>query len=284
MKTRLGGFGAVLFASILIGGCGGDDGDSGTLTISVADAKPSLPVAVTSVYVTFDEVSVHKAGGGWESLLFAASEIDLYRFSGGDSTHLVPPVELDAGKYTQIRLVLAETGEEPGNYKNYIVTTEEEEIPLTVPSGFLRTDKNFDFEVEGGGAVDLTVHFDLSQSIVAQGGGEYHLKPVLHLQETQAAAKIQGSIAAASFGESMEAEVTVEFEGVEYTRVVVQKPESTDPVPFTIFWLVPNQSYHVEVAVEGFVPYEEDVGVEDLGPGETFNLNGDEPITLSPLP
>ena len=282
MKTRLVGLLAVLFASILIGGCGGDDGDSGTLTIEVADAKPSLPVDVKSVYVTFDKVSVHKAGGGWESLPFAVSEIDLYRFSEGDSTHLVPPVELDPGKYTQIRFVLAETGEEPGNYKNYIVTTEDEEIPLTVPSGFLRTDKNFDFELEGGGAVDLTVHFDLSQSIVDQGGGEYHLKPVLHLQETQAAAKIQGSIAAASFGESTESVVTVESDDAEYTRVVVKKPESMDPVPFTIFWLVPNQSYDVEVAVEGFLPYEEAVG--DLGPGETFTLNGDEPITLSPLP
>jgi hypothetical protein len=280
MKTSLGGLLAVMLASILIGGCGGSDGDSGTPTIGVADAKPSLPVSVKNVYVSFDEVSIHKAGGGWESLPSEESEIDLYRFSDGDSTHLVPPLEIDSGKYTQIRLVLAETGQEPGNYKNYIVTTEDEEIPLTVPSGFLRTDKNFDFEVEGGGAVDLTVHFDLSQSIVDQGGGEYQLKPVLHLQETQAAAKIQGSIAAASFGESTEAVVTVYSEGVEYTSVVVQKPEATDPVPFTIFWLVPNQSYHVEVAVEGFAPYEQDVGAEDLGPGGTFSLNGDEPITL----
>lgn len=282
MKTKLVGLLAVCFASLLIGGCGGDDGDSGTLTISVADAKPSLPVGVKNVYVTFDDVSVHKAGGGWESLPSEVSEIDLYRFYNGDSTHLVPPVEIDSGKYTQIRLVLAETGEEPGNYKNYIVTTEDEEIPLTVPSGFLRTDKNFDFELEGGWAVDLTVHFDLSQSIVAQGGGEYHLKPVLHLQQTQAAAKIQGSIAAASFGESMEAVVTVESDGMEYTRVVVEKPESTDPEPFAIFWLVPNQSYDVEVAVEGFSPYEKEVG--NLGPGETYTLNDGAPITLSPLP
>jgi hypothetical protein len=277
MKTRLAGLSVLLFASILIGGCGGDDGNNGTLTIGIADAKPSLPVDAQHVYVTFDEVRVHKAGGDWESLPLPATpyEIDLLAFSDGASTHLVPPVELEAGKYTQIRF---------GVTGGRIEYAGGQDIELTVPSQFLKTDKNFDFDVEGGSAVDLTVHFDLSQSIVAQGGGEYHLKPVLHLQETQAAAKIEGGIAASSFGGLTEAVVTVEFQSEEYTRIVVQKPESTDPVPFTIFWLVPNQSYHVEVAVEGFVPYEEDVGAEDLGPGGTFSLNGDEPIALSPLP
>jgi len=278
MKTRLGGLLAVLFALILVGGCSGDDGDnSGTLTIGVADAKPSLPVDAQAVYVTFDEVRVHKSGGGWESLPLPATpyEIDLLAFSDGASTHLVPPVELGAGKYTQVRF---------GVTGGRIEYAGGPDIELTVPSQFLKTDKNFDFDLEGGGAVDLTVHFDLSQSIVAQGGGEYHLKPVLHLQETQAAARIEGSIAAASFGGLREAVVAVEFQSEEYTRVVVEKLEATDPVPFTIFWLVPDQAYHVEVEVEGFVPYEEDVGIADLGPGETFILNAGEPITLSPLP
>jgi len=277
MKTTGGGFFVALVASILIGGCGGGGDGSGTLTIGISDAKPSLPVDAEHVYVTFDEVLVHKAGGDWESLPLPETpyEIDLLQFSDGASTHLVPPVELEAGKYTQIRFGVTE---------GRIEVASGPDIPLTVPSGFLKTDKNFDFDVEGGGAVDLTVHFDLSQSIVAQGNGQYHLKPVLHLQETHAAAKIQGSITAASFGGLAEAVVTVEFQSEPYTRVVVEKPELTDPVSFSIFWLVPNQAYHVEVEVDGFIPYEEDVEALDLGSGETFLLNGGAPITLSPWP
>ena len=40
----------------------------------------------------------------------------------------------------------------------------------------------------------------------------------------------------------------------------------------------------LEIEVEGFIPYEEDLGAADLGPGETFILNGGAPITLSPWP
>ena len=277
MKTIWGGFFVALVASILMGGCGGDGDGSGTLTIGISDAKPSLPVDAEHVYVTFDEVLVHKAGGDWESLPLPETpyEIDLLQFSDGASTHLVPPVELEAGKYTQIRFGVTEAR---------IEVASGPDIPLTVPSGFLKTDKNVDFDVEGGRAVDLTVHFDLSQSIVAQGNGQCHLKPVLHLQETQAAAKIQGSITAASFGGLAEAVVTVEFQSEPYTRVVVEKPDLTDPILFSIFWLVPNQAYHVEVEVDGFIPYEEDVEALDLGSGETFLLNGGAPITLSPWP
>jgi len=39
----------------------------------------------------------------------------------------------------------------------------------------LKTDKNFEFNVQGGGAVDLTVDFDLSQSIVVTGPGPTNL-------------------------------------------------------------------------------------------------------------
>jgi len=281
--------GAILafVAVVLLGaGCGSGDGSgAGTVAISLADAKPQLPVDTEQVLVTFDEVSVHKAGGDWVSLPMADTpfSVDLLQFSDGASTQLVPPVELDSGLYTQVRLILADNqaGQDP---VNCLVTEGGQKIPLTVPSGFLRTDKNFEFEVEGGAAVDLTVHFDLSRSIVAQGNGRYHLKPVLHLQETAEAARIQGRIAASSFGASDEAAVTVTVLGETepYTSVVVEKAPSVDPVPFTIYWLVPSVSYDVEIEVEGRLPYTETVDASDLGPGETFVLNGGLPIELSP--
>jgi len=270
-----------LVAVILFGaGCG----RAGTVAVSLADAKPQLPVDAEQVLVTFDEVSVHKAGGDWVSLPMADTpfSVDLLQFSDGRSTRLVPPVELDSGRYTQVRLELADNqaGKDP---VNCLVLDGGQKIPLTVPSGFLRTDKNFEFEVEGESAVDLTVDFDLSRSIVAQGNGRYHLKPVLHLQETAEAARIQGEIAASSFGASDEATVTLTVSGdaEPYTVLVLEKG-NLDPLPFTIYWLVSGVSYEVEIEVEGRLPYTETVAASDLGPGETFVLNGGLPIELSP--
>jgi hypothetical protein len=279
-----------LVAVILFGaGCGSGDGSgAGTVAVSLADAKPQLPVDAEQVLVTFDEVSVHKAGGDWVSLPMADTpfSVDLLQFSDGRSTRLVPPVELDSGRYTQVRLELADNqaGKDP---VNCLVLDGGQKIPLTVPSGFLRTDKNFEFEVEGESAVDLTVDFDLSRSIVAQGNGRYHLKPVLHLQETAEAARIQGEIAASSFGASDEATVTVTVLrrcGALYIgcRSGEGPCNGSRPLPFTIYWLVSGVSYEVEIEVEGRLPYTETVAASDLGPGETFVLNGGLPIELSP--
>jgi hypothetical protein len=209
----------------------------------------------------------HSAGGGWVSLPMAQSPhtIDLLQFIDGNSTQLVPPVQLEPGKYTQLRL---------GITAGSLVTAEGEE-PLEIPSENLKTNKNFDFHVDSGEAVDLMVDFDLSQSIKPKQDG-YQLKPVLHLNETQRAAQIRGSIAASTFVDS-EAEVTVTHDGEEYTKLLVTKTDpSSDPTEFCIFWLVPDNRYTVEV--DGTIHYEEEVASTDLEPGEVHTLKSGSPI------
>lgn len=255
---------------MLLLGCGGDDSAMGSLSIRITDAKPLLEVDAIQALITFDEVRAHSAGGGWVSLPMAQSPytIDLLQFIDGNSTQLVPPVQLETGKYTQLRLgvtagsLVAAGGGEP--------------IDLEVPSESLKTNKNFDFHVDGGEAVDLMVDFDLSQSIKPKQDG-YQLKPVLHLNETQRAAQIRGSIAALTFADS-EAEVTVTHDGEEYTKLLVTKDPSEDPTEFRIFWLVPDNEYTVEVEVDGTTALDEDVAATDLEPGEVYTLNSGSPI------
>jgi hypothetical protein len=176
-------------------------------------------------------------------------------------------VQLEPGKYTQLRL---------GVTKGSLVTTEGEE-PLEISSEYLKTDKNFDFHVDSGEAVDLMVDFDLSQSIKPKQDG-YQLKPVLHLNETQRAAQIRGSIAESTFLDS-EAEVTVTLDGEEYTKLLVTKTDpSSDPTEFCIFWLVPDNEYTVEVEVDGTTALDEDVAATNLEPGEVYTLNSGSPI------
>jgi hypothetical protein len=277
----------LLVVPLILSGCGGgnsSDGggvnlnNTGTVSIRVTDAKPVLPLGVERVLITFDEVSVHKTGGGWISLPLALSPytIDLLQFSDGKTTELVPPVSLISGKYTQIRIGVTEA----------FITINGVDYPVEIPSENLKTDKEFDFEVVGGGAVDLMVDFDLSQSIVVTGQNTYKLKPVLHVNETQEAATLHGEISDATFG-SAEATIIVTWDkdqsgglsidDEEYTRVTVTKGP-VDPTEFSIYWLVPDEGYNVEIEVGGTLAYEEFVPWFELPAGGVFLLNLGNPI------
>ncbi len=267
---------------ILLSACGGGGGgtSSGSLSVAIADAKPALPAGVVQVFVTIDEFRVHKSGGDWITVPLAQTPftVDLLQFSDGKTTQLVPPAVLDPGHYTQVRL---------GVQSAKMVTDTGMEIPLEIPSGNLKTDKNFEFDVSGGGAVALTVDFDLSQSIVATGSGKYQLKPVLHLVRTEEAATITGSIASATYGSETQATVivtqdtdnsgTITSGDAEYTRIVVTKAAS-GPTSFSVFWLVPNQSYIVEIEIGGSIVYTQAVPSTSLPSGAVFALNSGNPI------
>ncbi len=272
----------ILTVPIFVIGCGGGGSSSsgsagsGTIVIGVTDAKPLLPDGTEEVLITFDEVSVHRPGGGWISLALAETEytIDLLQFSDGTTTDLVPPVQLVSGKYTQIRIGVTDASIKiEGNYYS-----------VEIPSENLKTDKQFDFEVVGGGAVDLTVDFDLSQSIVVTGPNTYKLKPVLHINYTQEAATIVGRISNSDLTAS-EATIVVTARDEEYTRVVVEK-DTLDPTVFNIYWLVPEEEYFVQIDLDGnqgVFEYEEIVSARDLPASAIFELNGGDNIP-SPTP
>ena len=203
--------------------------------------------------------------------------IDLLQFTDGRATQLVPQATLTPGRYTQVRL----------GVQSATIITDGREIQVEIASGDLKTDKNFDFDVTGGGAVALTVDFDLSQSIVVTGSGKYKLKPVLHLVKTAEAATITGSIAAATYGAENQATIIVTQDSdnggsltprdEQYTRFVVAK-EPSGPTPFSIYWLVPNRSYIVEVQVGGSTVYSQAVAASSLPAAAVFSLNSGNPI------
>lgn len=277
-------FGLGLIVAAFLSGCGGDDSSPspGTVSMNVTDAKPLLPTdGVERVWITFDEVSVHKSGGGWVTLKLAEEHtIDLYQFSNGGKTQFVPPLLIDSGKYTQVRISVI----------SGIIRISGIDSPLEIPSTSLKTDKNFDFDVPSGGAVDLTVDFDLSQSIVLTGSNTYQLKPVLHLNQTSQAVTLQGNI---DFGSSTGPATVIVISDrnnngtleepnlldpstdEEYTRVFV-----TDSSQFQIFWLVPSQRYFVQILLGG-QKYEETIQPGSLPPGGVFKLNGGKAIFSS---
>ncbi len=229
------------------GGGGGDSTGSGEVSMSITDAKPLLPDGVTNLWVTFTEVLVHKSGGGWISLPLTGdlpyNTIDLLQFSDGKTTELVPPVLLEYGKYTQIRLVIESAT---------IKFDNEKVCDVEIPSEHLKTDKNFIVEVDQS-AADIVIDFDLSRSLVVTdpfGTPSYKLKPVLHIVEASEAATITGVIDDQSFinFNTDAAIITVLANGEIYTKVTVEK--TIVPEKFTIFWLVPDQYYIIEIDMD----------------------------------
>lgn len=285
-------FGLVVFAMSIVacgggGSGGGGTSGTGTVSMSITDAKPLLPENVTNLFVEFSEVWVHKSGGGWQQLSLAQTPytIDLLQFQDGNATEFVPPARLEAGKYTQVRIVVSSAIMR----MNYDETTDQ---PIEIPSENLKTDKNFTIGLDNGSAMDIVIHFDLSMSVVATGTGTYQMKPVVHLfEDPLQAAVISGSIDNSSFGdpesltdEPISATVTVlDSNGQVYTKVEVEKSTAVDPTEFSIFWLVPNQSYTVEIDFDqnGTIDCNEFTEVVPLlYEGDEYILNGEEVVIL----
>jgi hypothetical protein len=252
----------------------------------MTDAKPVLPDNVTNCFVTIDEVLVHSSGGAWKSLPLPKSPtpftIDLLQFSDGTTTQLVPPVALESGKYTQVRLSVTKA------VLRFDDGTTTQDITMTIPSGNLKTDKNFDFDVNASAAVDITVDFDLSKSIVVEGPAgspSYHMKPVLHIVETTEAATIEGSIGISHFTPANNNYVVItviaKSNNEEYTKVRVDKNPTVGATQtkYSIFWIVPNQDYTIEIdydPVTEVPPLPDDskpVLAADVGPGEIATVD-----------
>jgi hypothetical protein len=194
---------------------------------------------------------------------------------------MVKPAKLEAGKYDRIRALVSRAAVLSGGVF----------YSVDLPPGTLSIEREFLFELEGGQTLDLTIDFDLSQSLAVSGSQlapSYQLKPVLHINATKEAAAIQGEIAAETFAEhqSVEATVTVFLDkdqsgglngaDEEYTRVLVDR----DNRVFTIFWLVPEQGYILQIELNGLGPseFEQFVFPADLQKGDTFQLNHGSPI------
>jgi hypothetical protein len=259
------------------------NGRTGSLFVRITDSKPALPHGTEAVYITFEEFLIHQKSGEWIFLPLSRIPytINLLEFHSGKTTPLIVPVDIEPGTYDRIGVVISSA----------LVQSDGTFYSVNLPSGTLRTERELIVKLEEGETLDLTIDFDLSQSLAVSGPQQtpsYQLKPVLHINPTEEAAAIQGEIAAGTFEEyeSGEAIVTVFIDkdlsgdlsggDEEYTRVVVDRDNGT----FKLFWLVPEQGYVVQMEMDGAKPpeFEQFVYPADLQKGDTFHLNQSYPI------
>jgi hypothetical protein len=165
------------------GGIGGTGSPLGTLRMSLTDAPAC---GYDAVNITVERIRVHQSDGaadndsGWHDVVLQpAQRVDLLSLTNGVLLEL-GEVALPAGKYTQLRLVLAKNvGATP--LANSVVPTGGRETALDTPSAQqsgLKLKANID--VPAGKVVDFLLDFDACKSVVKRGNsGKYNLKPVV---------------------------------------------------------------------------------------------------------
>jgi len=182
-KLALGGLLAAGLAA-----CGGGDGStsvagSGTLRLALTDAPAC---GYDAVNVTVQKIRVNQNSGagdndtGWsEIVLNPAKRMDLLKLTNGVLDEL-GQTPLPTGKYTQLRLVLAEN-DNARPLANSVVPTGSAEVALKTPSGQQSGVKtNINIDIAANKMADFVLDFDACKSVVVAGGsGQYLLKPVV---------------------------------------------------------------------------------------------------------
>lgn len=166
-------FAAAFLAAVLFLGMAGCDflgaSSTGTLRLHLTDAPFPYDLA-TAANVTIDRVEIVPDTDGDDAedeegsptvLSEEEQEFNLLELQDG-VTALLAETELEAGSYTQLRLIVSEAS---------VVFEDKIRFELKVPSGAQTGIKILlpDFEVEEDGVTELTLDFDVDESFVVQG-------------------------------------------------------------------------------------------------------------------
>lgn len=194
----------ILMTSFTFTACNTNSGTgTGTMKVSLTDAPANyeeVNIEIRQVLVNQDadaeepedngeEGETEDENGedenGWYSIMDDSITVNLLDYQNGTVLDL-GDIELEAGRYNQIRLLLGD---------NNTVVINGETHALTTPSGQQSGYKlNVQAEVEEGQTYELVIDFDASQSIVETGNGKYILKPVLRTVELQEQGSISGTV------------------------------------------------------------------------------------------
>jgi hypothetical protein len=218
----------ILFLLSVLGCSGGGSGgvsDSGTGALSLGLTDTTTD-EYQAIYVTIKEVSVHRAGSetveegeeegsepieeengeengnGWQTILEPKTTYNLLELVNGVIEHL-GIADLEAGHYTQMRLILGDTPDDSQNilgdehpFANYVIYINEDVQELKVPSGYktgIKIVRGFDITADQ--TTDLILDFDASKSVVKAGkSGKLLLKPTIKVIDGDESTTVSGMV------------------------------------------------------------------------------------------
>ncbi len=193
LKKTLGWSALAVLSAVVLTACGGGggsatattpSGNSGTLRLALTDAPAC---GYDAVNVTIQKVRVHQsssaaeADSGWSDItLNPARRINLLSLTNGVLSEL-GQTPLPTGRYTQLRLVLADNSTASPLTNSVVLTSNKSEVALKTPSGQQSGVKaNIGIDIAANQMADFVLDFDACKSVVVAGNsGQYLLKPVV---------------------------------------------------------------------------------------------------------
>ena len=161
---------------------------TGTARIEATDAAVDAQ-NISGVFLSVDEAQVIANGQVQNSITFdSPREFNLMDFQNGE-TYLLGELDLEAGVYDEIRLMLTSTNEA------FVQFTDGSTEAVNVPSGSSSGYKiNGDFEILANGLTEVVLDVDLRKALVKRGNGEFNLRPTARLITKSSTGMIQGEL------------------------------------------------------------------------------------------
>ena len=153
-------------AALLLGGCVSSD-RTGNFQIYMKDQ----PIVADEILVTLSEISVQKEDESFLTIWSGEKTYDLLKLR--DKAEKIIDITLDAGTYTQIRLIVTAG--------NIVISGESHE--MKVPS--LEVKIPLVFNIMDDGATEILLDFEADHSIQVVNAGrseQYILRPVIRVE------------------------------------------------------------------------------------------------------
>lgn len=279
-----------------LSGCGGGSSfysqEQGDLVVRLADGPVDDAFAVV---IQVDAVDVRVSGALNPEYRYTRfkldpiRQIDMLDFQDGASTPLIEETEQIADDYDWVRLVISAglmandswIDTPTGRHGLYLPPANSDDLLV-----------KRSFRIPDNGVADLTIDFDLRQSIIPpQTAGEpYVLDPVLRVVETGEAGRIEGTVDPTSIAAEPCTPVVYAFVGRNapaddidrispepITEGTVRLDNATGEYRYTLAWLPPGD-YTVTLTCQGDLdrPDRDDTPVVGFGPGRDASVAAGE--------
>jgi len=241
------------------GSGGGDGGGQGTISTSLTDSSTD---EYQAVYVTIARVDVHHDGNGtWQTVAEPNKTYNLLELVNGVRESL-GIATLDAGHYTQMRLIISETRQAGHPSANYVIDLNNDVHELKVSGGTNTGLKVVNgFVISENQKTELILDFDAMRSVVKAGSsGQYLLKPTVKAFESEDYAIVSGWVTDAGTspavpldGAMVTAQVTDAAQPDAKDQVVIEAGTLTDMNGEYALFLAPAE-YNLVATQNGYVP------------------------------
>jgi Domain of unknown function (DUF4382) len=306
----------VIAALLWAAGCGSSNNSTtattASVTVHVSDpATCAAPQGQFShVYMTISDVLIHQSAtaaatdAGWidltPSLKAAPMQVDMLAQATNQCfLATLGSMGIQPGTYQQLRVILAGNsatieGNKCGSTANCVMLTSDQtntphplllsseaQTGIKIPSGQIAGGQ---FTVAAGQVKDLNVDFNACASIVAQGNGQFRLKPVLHAGEVSttsvsiAGTAVDGATHQPIVGVTVAALEQKDVNNID--RVIMETLVGADGS--FVFCPVPAGTYDVVVsAIDGSGTAYAATVITGVQPGNSL---GNVPLTAAALP